>query len=505
MKIESINKFINHCNKVKELGITYADYEALHVYKNYFSTTVAKIKAMEPTDLTKKAVDLYESNKKCNRKAETDDVAEISYERDSEGKILYYTYTIYRRDKSPLVGKLNREEMNLIHRLYSYYGDSITQREIVRQFPELSLIEFRRILRAFNITKASSPFAPHMFEELSQEELLVMQMREKENSFQRSIELEQVKNNEKLLRKYALENIELKKQLEENSKFTIKIPENVKPTQFNEPKPSNQDLVLYISDMHIGASLNSGALFTENVNYGEAEVRRRLEQILLRIRSMGRFNNIILNLMGDNIDCCGQDGRTSRLDHYMPENMDARQQANTYIDIMMWFIETIIINDMCNEIKVYSVPCGNHDGNFGYMTTKALLAMISKKFPFIYTEMFEQFYGVYEFNNHKFVICHGKDCQHMKKGFPLNCDDKTKVMIYEWLDVNGISGNNIHIVKGDLHSNNLNSCKKFDYRNVLSLFGASDYSNYNFSANSYGMSYDMFVGNNFVRGTFENV
>ena len=26
--------------------------------------------------------------------------------------------------------------------------------------------------------------------------------------------------------------------------------------------------------------------------------------------------------MGDNIDCCGADGRTARLDHYMPENMD---------------------------------------------------------------------------------------------------------------------------------------------------------------------------------------
>ena len=59
--------------------------------------------------------------------------------------------------------------------------------------------------------------------------------------------------------------------------------------------------------------------------------------------------------------------------------------------------------------------------------------------------------------------------------------------------------------KGDLHSNALNSCLRFDYRNVLSLYGASDYSNYNFSRNSYGMSYDLFLGDNLIRGTFNNV
>ena len=78
-------------------------------------------------------------------------------------------------------------------------------------------------------------------------------------------------------------------------------------------------------------------------------------------------------------------------------------------------------------------------------------------------------------------------------------------MLYEWLDSKGISGTKIHFIKGDLHSNNMNSCRKFTYRNVLSLFGASDYSNYNFSRNAYGVSYDLFVGDNVVSGTFENM
>ena len=93
----------------------------------------------------------------------------------------------------------------------------------------------------------------------------------------------------------------------------------------------------------------------------------------------------------------------------------------------------------------------------------------------------------------------------MKKGLPVNLDERTKIMIQEWLVANNFAGNeNVHFVKGDLHSNALQSCKMFDYRNVLSLFGASDYSGFNFSQNSYGVSYDLFIGDNRTIGTSEN-
>jgi hypothetical protein len=98
-----------------------------------------------------------------------------------------------------------------------------------------------------------------------------------------------------------------------------------------------------------------------------------------------------------------------------------------------------------------------------------------------------------------------KDAKFQKKGYPLNLDDRSKVMLYEWLDSNGIYEDDVHIIKGDLHSNNLNSCKRFSYRNVLSLYGASDYSNYNFSRNSYGISYEFINNGQILSGTFENI
>ena len=84
----------------------------------------------------------------------------------------------------------------MIYRLYSYYGSSITQREVSRSFPEYSLEDFKKILRVFNITKASAPFAPHIIEENTPEQLQVMQLREKENDFLRGIEAQRIKQNE---------------------------------------------------------------------------------------------------------------------------------------------------------------------------------------------------------------------------------------------------------------------------------------------------------------------
>ena len=513
MTSKRIQNFIEHCKKVREMGISYAEYENQgYTCKGYFSAVVRDLKKEQITDYIKEVLDTYKQGKYNNARSTINTVQNVDVEhckveiiRDGEGKIVSYTYDIPVKDRPSLIGSLDRNEMNTIYRLYSYYGDSLQQRIVSRQFPELSLIDFKRILRAFQITKASAPFAPHMFEEHTEEELLEIQMREKENSFLRKAEEQQIKNTEKLLNKYAIENIELKKQLENISKFNVSIPTFDNPITLPATSKHGSDLILHISDMHIGAAVTSGTLYDENIGFGTTEVKKRLTNMLKKIQEFPKLDTIVINLLGDNIDCCGVDGRTARLDHNMPENMDAREQANAFIQIMMWFIDSLVTNKLCSNIKVYAVPCGNHGGNYEYMVNKALLAIINAKYTNIETVMFEQFFGTYEFNKHTWVICHGKDSQYMKKGLPLNIDEKAKTMLYEFFDDQNIHGDNIHVIKGDLHSNNINSCKKFDYRNVLSLFGASDYSSYNFSRNSYGISYELFIGDNLLRGTFENL
>lgn len=439
---------------------------------------------------------------------DNDQQSEVANIRNEDGKIIYYKYKIYKRNKRPLEGRLTCEEMNTIYRLYTYYGDNLTARVVSRHFPDFSLPDFKRIIRAFNLYKDSGPFAPHMYENYTEDELRDIQLREKENSFLRKAEEDNIKNNEKLLRKYANENIELKKQLDTLSNVKVDI-EHIEPyiVPICEDDTFSTALNLYLSDVHLGASMESGSLYKENENYGFNEAKRRLTEIISRLCDLSsNFEVVNLCLLGDNIDCCGVYGKTARLDHDMPENMNPREQFNKFIELYDWFIRSLFENNIIDKkLRVFTVPCGNHAGSFEYALNSTLKYYTEARFPGVEFTLFEQFFGVFEQNDIRFCITHGKDDRFMRKGMPLNLDEKNKVQIYEWLDNNGIHGNNIHIIKGDLHNNNMNSCKRFTYRNVLSLFGSSDYSAYNFTQVSYGLSYDVIVNNNVLSGTIENI
>lgn len=450
------------------------------------------------TDLIKEFLDEYNRIKKHLKveSVETDDRAITNVERDEDGIIQYYTFEIHRRESPTFNGKLDRKEMETIYRLYSIYGCNLTQKIVSREFPQFTFVEFKRILRAFNIYKANSEFAPHVIEEKSEEELINLHNQNKENNVLRKIEKDQLAEANKLINKLAKENLELKKN---SGEFHFVEDVEIKPYKISSKYSTDKDLVLHLSDIHVGACCNSGSLYTNNWN--EDELERRLDAIINEIGdNFGTVNTIVLNMLGDYLD--GMDGMTSRRDHVMPQNMDNREQFNVFIRQMLSFIGQL--SYYCSKIIIYAVPEGNHGGTADYMAIKALEYAVGRKFPDIEFTVFEKYYGYYKFRGHSYVIEHGKDGRFMNKAMPLNLNDQASVMIRDWLDAEGIQESGVHIIKGDLHSNNLNSCRKFDYRNVLSLFGNSDYSMMNYPTNSYGISYDLFVGNTRTIGTFEN-
>lgn len=468
----------------------------------YWSTTKWNILNSEdlPTDLVEEFMKEFNRTYIIPRKeeVETDDRANTEVERDENGLIKYYTFEIFRRDNPVLRGKLDRKEMETIYRLYSIYGANLTQKIVSREFPQYTFIEFKRILRAFNIYKANSEFAPHIIEEKSEEELLNLHNQNKENNVLRRIEKDQLIEANKLINKLAKENLEYKTQLDNISNIKVDITGLNDSVYLPSTTPSKTSIVVHLSDMHIGAKCESNTLYPNK--WDRQELERRLETLADKLYGLGHFDTLILNLLGDNLD--GMDNQTARRDHFMPQNMDNMEQINTFIEVMVAFV--LKIRQFANKIMIYSVKEGNHDGIAGYAATLALINVIQNLCPDIDCQLFKDFIGKYEFNGHTYLICHGKDSKFMKQALPLNLNEKSKIMIYEWLEANNIHGDNIHFIKGDLHSNALNSCLRFDYRNVLSLFGASDYSNYNFSRNSYGVSYDLFVGNTRTIGTFEN-
>jgi hypothetical protein len=448
------------------------------------------------TDLIKEFLDVYNQLKKKQPKTEsveTDDRAEINQERDEDGRIQFYTFAIYRKNTPTLEGKLDRKEMETIYRLYTIYGANLTQKIVSREFPQYTFVEFKRILRAFNIYKANSEFAPHIIEEKTEEELITLHNQNKENNVLRRIEKDQLAEANKLINKLAAEVNSLKY----TKDFHFTIDNNYQPKTYTPCFNTNKTLILHLSDIHVGAALSSTCLFDNTWN--EKELERRLKSLVKEVTNLGAFDTIIINFLGDYLD--GMDGMTARRDHVMPQNMDNKEQFNIFIKHMMHFIDDI--HALCNKIQIYAVPEGNHGGYADYFAIKALEYAVKSYLPNVEFTVFDRYYGIFNVLGHTYISMHGKDGQFMKKPMPLNLNDATSTLLRDWMDRECLVGNNIHVVKGDLHSNNLNSCRKFDYRNVLSLFGDSDYSQMNYVSNTYGVSYDLFIGNIRTIGTFE--
>lgn len=487
MKQETINKIIKHLTAISQSKLSIDLYQQ----NNNLSTTFikSKIAAVKKahergnidSDSYNTILSLYNKCKKNNKDLEdTDNRAEVNIERDENGKIVKYSFKVYIRNKTPLSGSFTRDEMSLIYRLYSSYGSNITQREVSRFFPEFSLCDFKRVLRTFNITKASAPFPQHIIEEYSKEELLEMQFREKENDFLKSYEAEKVRQLDSQLKKYMKENADLKEQFNSFNGLLSELDLSKINTKF-EPKTINKDdisrdLIIWLSDIHIGAYTTDYALYDNT--YDEEEVNIRLNKVFAKINdefaSFGSFNNIIICNLGDSLD--GYNGKTNRGTE-LAQNMSNKDQVKTFITAMTEFISKIVNYIPCNNIKYYAVGESNHGSDFEYAANTAL-AYICKSMN-VEATVFEKAIDHFTVGNVTYIITHGNDNKNMTRGLPLTINDKTENYINEYLDYNNISGK-VVFVKGDLHQSATTNAKRFVYKSVGSLYGSSDWIQANF-------------------------
>ena len=117
MKQTTLKKYLNILQEVMNSGKTLRQYctSNSNISYNSIIQTISKIKEMnqEESEMVSKILTLYKqittkSGKNFNSKqdcsltyqdVETDSSAEISYERDEEGKIKYYAYQIFRKQK----------------------------------------------------------------------------------------------------------------------------------------------------------------------------------------------------------------------------------------------------------------------------------------------------------------------------------------------------------------------------------------------------------------------
>jgi hypothetical protein len=453
------------------------------------------------TDLIKEFLDVYNQLKKKQPKTEsveTDDRAEINQERDEDGKIQFYTFAIYRKNTPTLEGKLDRKEMETIYRLYTIYGANLTQKIVSREFPQYTFVEFKRILRAFNIYKANSEFAPHIIEEKSEEELITLHNQNKENNVLRRIEKDQLAEANKLINKLAQENQKLSK----SSKLfedLLKYDPNYKNEKYfslNNLVDEKESAIIFLSDLHIGA-YNEKFGFYQLPNYDRAEIMRRLDVILDKFINK-QYKHLIVVDLGDSIDQFNKE--TTRGGHLLPNNMTDKEMSHLYLDCMNYFFTNLKSSVNADNYCYYSIGESNHSGDFGW----ALNLALSYKLQQLGWHTYVSDYPIDDFKvgNYRFIYTHGKDNNNQYKQFPLTLNPQTELYFANYIAEKKLNsdGEKIYVVKGDLHQYAYTSGKQFDYISVGSMYATSNYIAANWGNTPWSINYAILNSNNIMFG-----
>jgi hypothetical protein len=419
----------------------------------------------------------------------------VMIEGFSSKKISSYSYNILIKGRTTLSGFLTREEMELLCRLYSNIenGAGLNIRTVSRYFSHLTYIDIKRILRAFNITKQSFPLPRHIIEEKSQNEILDLLSKIKEDNIIKKNEQDKGKNAEKELEFLRKELYDIKQNnhlIKEIIKESLEC--KVEQLRIEKKEISNKTaLCIHLSDMHVGAHTPYDSIYKNN--YNKEEVEKRLGIVLTKIseqhKLFGRFERVIINNLGDSID--GFDRQTVRRHHELSQNMDNKQQYNVFIECMLAFFDTLHKMDVANNIDYHAVTNDNHSGSAGYIANKTLKYVFNERYPDMNVDIFEKFIQHYTCFNHTFILTHGKDERHQKYGHPLVIDKKTELYFDEYIRINKITNQNISICKGDLHQSATTYGKGFRYKSIPSFYGSSDYIHINYGNTPAAFEYEI--------------
>lgn len=423
--------------------------------------------------------------------------------RDEKGTITEYRYRIAITNRPDLVGTFTLEEMQTIYELYSKNdGANLNTRSVHKHFPKITFRDFKRIIRAFNITKDSTPVAPHNIESMSEGELKTFIRNNKENRVLHGLEVDRDKFYEAKYRELQREFLSSKKLPEELiERFKKHLKESDGPVIKVEQRPrkdSTFDLVVYVSDQHVGAANSKLALY--NNKYNRKVFIKRMEALLQYIvdtsKMLGGLDNVIVIGLGDNLD--GMDEKTTRgrkghSNHKLTQNLDNRGQFDTYAEVMRDFFVEMYRLDVANGIQFHVVTNDNHSGDFGYFSNKLLQAYLAHKVPSIEMFIYEKFLDYFEFKNHTFIVSHGKDEDHMRFGMPLVLNEKIENQLNQYLDSKGLGSRDITVVSGDLHQTAITYGQRFRYKKVSSMFGSSEYIQLNYGGTPAGVDIELMV------------
>lgn len=416
---------------------------------------------------------------------------ELDYVRDEDERIIQYIVTVPVKDSVPFHATLSREEVETIYGLYTYYGGNITARNVANEFPRFTLPEIKKLFRAFGLYKDSIWAPRHLVEELSIEQLSNYRMSLKERAAFKYADAQQERDFNLQIKKMAKRINELTDQTEFVNNL-IKNGIEYKTFNINQYQSDGKVGVVFLSDLHIGAT-NTANGYLPLPTYDRKEIERRLTIVLNNIASKDWTEIIIVN-MGDSVDSLK--GTTAK-GTPLPTIYSDKEMSEMYFSIMLSFFKNLY--QINSSIKYFCIGDSNHDGIMQWINNVALVPHLTNMGIECYVS--PNPIDTFDVGEYSITYLHGHDSKTQFKGFPLHLDEKTRNWFNNYyLDSDYNFKSKKIVVKGDLHQFAVNSCSTFDYINVPSLYGCSQWIVSNFGKTAWGIAYLEFNNNSYQIG-----
>jgi predicted phosphodiesterase len=365
-------------------------------------------------------------------------------EDDPYSRITGYRYKIYLRDREAIEGTLTREQLEKIYHLYPY----VTAHNVSQEFPTLTFIEFKKVLRAFNITK-DRLFPPHILEEKSEQEVAILTLKAKERAagkklvdvkekfLEDELKIAREKNAKfekgekwveevisRLTRKYfsGEEEFDIKSRLNninENRQNQVVDLEYV--ARVSRPVRKNtKDTFAFFGDIHFGKVYKP-----KHNRFGRGTDKKILKDRILKMAEITVKEATMLGSDTINLICLGD-----LFECLIPENMHVSQkyaldliedeQIDYAIDVFIEMLAYILAKEPNIQVNLYGIG-GNHDRitkgrdddrhrvgakMFFSFLEKLSKAMFGKK---VYIEYFKEGLMSFEADGISVITSHGEE------------------------------------------------------------------------------------------------
>jgi hypothetical protein len=267
-----------------------------------------------------------------------------------------------------------------------------------------------------------------------------------------------------------------------NKKLLKKCVNSIKFTKPAKRKVSNSDSLLRViyTDVHIGMETDASGFGLYGGVWNANELMKRKDTIVQKalLNYQGESEIHLIDL-GDFMD--GWDGQTTRKGHDLPQNMDNVKAFQVGVKFKVE-LASEIQSLTGAKIKCYNVGNDNHCHEFGVIVNDAAKQILEGKNKNVEYVINRKFIDHYEWNNHCFILCHGKDSKNLKFGFKHMIDDRAKAKIEDYIRINELMYKDNTFEKGDTHLQlfDFDCSEVFNYMNYRALSPASEWVQTNF-------------------------